>query len=193
MIFSKNPLCKLIHDQGNLHDRVNGLRNELDEVQKALDLDPGNSYLRDEESGYVQAFNDAKLDEERFLRQKAKIKCSDNVEVTSNQIHNVFVSHYMTFLGLDMICDKLDSDGLFQQQVSAMSNETMTQPVTNEEIKMAMLGIGDDKSLGPDGFTSTFFKKGWDVVGKMCVMPLGTFLLSGNSLRKLTIPVWHLS
>ncbi|GKD80429.1 hypothetical protein Tco_1347268 [Tanacetum coccineum] len=36
----KKPLRKLVYDQGNLHERVNKLRLELDEVQKALDTDP---------------------------------------------------------------------------------------------------------------------------------------------------------
>ncbi|GJR33446.1 3-ketoacyl-CoA synthase 11-like protein [Tanacetum coccineum] len=68
----KKPFRKMLHDQGNLHDRVNRLRFELDEVQKAIDMDPSNSTLRDEEAAYVQAFNEAKIDEERFLKQKSK-------------------------------------------------------------------------------------------------------------------------
>ncbi|GKE56684.1 putative RNA-directed DNA polymerase, eukaryota, reverse transcriptase zinc-binding domain protein, partial [Tanacetum coccineum] len=46
---------------------------DLDEVQKALDRNPSNSDIRGEEAVYVQAFDEAKIDEERFLRQKAKI------------------------------------------------------------------------------------------------------------------------
>nr|GEU29107.1 hypothetical protein [Tanacetum cinerariifolium] len=178
----KKPFRKLIHDQGNLHDRVNRLRNELDEVQKALDRDPSNSVLRDEEALYVQAFNAAKIDEERFLKQKAKIEwlkvgdsnsayfyktmkthnqrsCIDvitnfnNMEVIGNQIANVFVSHYNTFLGRDMICTDLDSDGLFLKRVFDPSNDNMTTPVMNEEIKKAMFRIWNDKAPGPDGFT----------------------------------------
>ncbi|GJV17973.1 putative reverse transcriptase domain-containing protein [Tanacetum coccineum] len=42
---------------------------ELDEVQKALDRNPSNSDIRGEEAVYVQAFDEAKIDEERFLRQ----------------------------------------------------------------------------------------------------------------------------
>nr|GFB10490.1 hypothetical protein [Tanacetum cinerariifolium] len=70
----KKPLRKLLHDQGNLHERVDRLRLELDAVQKALDADPSNCVLRDEEAVYIQAFNEAKIDEERFLCQKAKIE-----------------------------------------------------------------------------------------------------------------------
>ncbi|GKF83336.1 hypothetical protein Tco_0244992, partial [Tanacetum coccineum] len=60
----KKPLRKLLKDQGNLHNRVSNLRVELDEVQKALDL----------EAVYLKAFNEATLDEERFLQQKAKVE-----------------------------------------------------------------------------------------------------------------------
>nr|GEX64978.1 reverse transcriptase domain-containing protein [Tanacetum cinerariifolium] len=45
----KKPLRKLLHSHGNLHDPVNKLRVELDAVQKALDQDPHNSTLREEE------------------------------------------------------------------------------------------------------------------------------------------------
>ncbi|GJT90711.1 zinc finger, CCHC-type containing protein [Tanacetum coccineum] len=64
----KKPFRKLLRDQGNLHERVNRLRHELDEVQKALDLNTLSLELREEEAAYVQAFNRASLDVERFLK-----------------------------------------------------------------------------------------------------------------------------
>ncbi|GKD05404.1 hypothetical protein Tco_1180378, partial [Tanacetum coccineum] len=78
----KKPLRKLVHDHGNLHDRVNKLRLELDEVQKALDLCPTDQNLCDEEAIYVQAFNESKLDEERFLKH-----ISDNILITQELMH----------------------------------------------------------------------------------------------------------
>nr|GEV67909.1 RNA-directed DNA polymerase, eukaryota, reverse transcriptase zinc-binding domain protein [Tanacetum cinerariifolium] len=63
----KKPLRKLLHDQGNIHERVSKLRTEFDEIQKALDLNPVDSMLREEEAVYLHAFNDVKLDEEIFL------------------------------------------------------------------------------------------------------------------------------
>nr|GEX30624.1 hypothetical protein [Tanacetum cinerariifolium] len=51
----KKPLRKLLHSHCNLHDRVNKLRVELDAVQKALDQDPHNSTLREEEAVYLAA------------------------------------------------------------------------------------------------------------------------------------------
>ncbi|GJR66978.1 hypothetical protein Tco_0013043 [Tanacetum coccineum] len=152
----KKPLRKLMHDQGNLHDKVNRLRFELDEVQKALDGDPSNSSLRDEEAVYVQAFNEAKIDEDRFLRQKAKIEWleggdsntsyfhksiksrnqrsridvvtnAENVEVTGLGVPDVFVSHYEAFIGSSMECDLLNTTGLINKKVSDGSNTNMIE------------------------------------------------------------------
>nr|GFA02675.1 hypothetical protein [Tanacetum cinerariifolium] len=114
----KKPLRKLLHSHGNLHDRVNALRNELDEPQKALDRNPLDTNL-------------PKLDEERFLKQKAKIEWLEvgdsnfaffhksvksrnqrsriesirdaaDCEVMGPLVVDCFVNHYHQFLGTDM-------------------------------------------------------------------------------------------
>ena len=37
--------------------------------------------------------------------------------------------------------------------------------ITQEEIKSAMFSINDSKAPGPDGFSSLFFKRAWNIVG----------------------------
>ncbi|GJX76053.1 hypothetical protein Tco_0322864 [Tanacetum coccineum] len=167
----KKPLRKLLHKQGKLHEHVNKLRIELDTVQKALDSDPDNPILREEESVYIKAFNEAKLDESDFLSKKAKvdwleasnsnsayfhksIKCSnhrsrievvlnsENIEVSGPYVPEVFVSHYEQFPGTSMACNELNVEGLFSKTVSAISTSNMVREVTNEEIKPAMFDIG---------------------------------------------------
>ncbi|GJW90115.1 putative reverse transcriptase domain, reverse transcriptase zinc-binding domain protein [Tanacetum coccineum] len=49
----KKPIRKLLHDQGNIHERVDRLRVELDQVQRALDSNSADSNLRDEESQFL--------------------------------------------------------------------------------------------------------------------------------------------
>ncbi|GJZ26972.1 protein LAZ1, partial [Tanacetum coccineum] len=132
----KNPLHKLVYDHGNLHDRVSKLRHELEEVQKALDSFPTDPVLREEEAIYVQAFNEGKLDEERFLKQKVKIE---------------WLEHYEMFLGINMPCDDLYHENLFPNLISDVSHHNMIHNVSDEEIKSAMFSIRDDKSQGPDG------------------------------------------
>ncbi|GKF50580.1 hypothetical protein Tco_0147047, partial [Tanacetum coccineum] len=60
---------------------------ELDVVQKALDSCLTDQNLRDEEAIYVHAFNEAKLDEERFLKQKAKIEWLEAGDSNSTYFH----------------------------------------------------------------------------------------------------------
>ncbi|GJR59307.1 putative RNA-directed DNA polymerase [Tanacetum coccineum] len=184
----KKPLRKLLHSYGNLHERVNALRIELDKVKNALDRNPLDTNLRDEEAAYVSAFIDTKLDEERFLKQKSKIellevgdansaffhksvKCRNqrsridsirdaaDCEVTGSLVAECFVNHYQQFLGTNLECDDLDSD--------------------------AMFSIGDDKAPGPDGFTSTFFKKSWDLVGNDVCRAVREFFNNGQLLKEI--------
>ncbi|GJS49721.1 RNA-directed DNA polymerase, eukaryota, reverse transcriptase zinc-binding domain protein [Tanacetum coccineum] len=168
----KTPLIMLLHDQGNLHERVNLLRVELDTVQHALDANPMDTNLRDEEAVYLNAFNEAKLDEERFLKQKAKVEwleagdsnssyfhktvkarnqyCqievildSNNVEVAGALVPEVFVNHYEEFLGNHSVCNDLNIDRLFHSKVSDQSCLSMVRDITNNEIKNAMFNIRD--------------------------------------------------
>ncbi|GJZ34000.1 hypothetical protein Tco_0579436 [Tanacetum coccineum] len=190
----EQPLRNLLKSQGNLHDRVVRLRHELDEVQKALDKDPACVSLREEEGVYLRAFNEATLDEERFLKQKAKLEWlrvgdsnsayfhktvkervsrnridiitdMNNVTHTNNEVPTAFVEHYMNFLGSSAPVSNLDNRGLFSKKISNEKADYMVREVTNGEIKDAMFSIDNDKAPGPDGFTLLFFKKSWDLVG----------------------------
>lgn len=42
----------------------------------------------------------------------------------------------------------------------------MESYITNDEIKKTWFSILDDKASGPDDYTSLFFKKSWDIIGK---------------------------
>ncbi|GKC46067.1 hypothetical protein Tco_1063789, partial [Tanacetum coccineum] len=64
---------RLLYEKGNLHNNVNQLQNDLDQVQIRLDADPFDVSIREEEATVLAAFNEACLMEEKFLKQKAKI------------------------------------------------------------------------------------------------------------------------
>ncbi|GKG07024.1 hypothetical protein Tco_0329993, partial [Tanacetum coccineum] len=138
----KKPLRKLLIDKGNLHENVKRLRHELDTVQRDLDKDPLNVVLREEEALYLQAFTDAILLEERFLKQKAKVNWlrdgdsnsayfhksvknyisrnridvitnSDGVMLENEKVSEAFVSHYEVFLGQSGSVSLLCNSNLF--------------------------------------------------------------------------------
>ncbi|PWA59001.1 RNA-directed DNA polymerase, eukaryota, Reverse transcriptase zinc-binding domain protein [Artemisia annua] len=169
----KSPFRKLLHNQGNLHERVDRLRKELDEVQKAIDKDPFNSALREEHAHYLITFKEATLDEERFLKQKSKIhwlhagdsntsyfhnivksKCARNrielVRDSANVLHEgnavagAFVSHYEQFLGIEGDCSPLEDHDLFANVLNNDMADFMVRDVTNSEIKDALFSMGAD-------------------------------------------------
>nr|GEZ11422.1 hypothetical protein [Tanacetum cinerariifolium] len=103
--------------------------------------------LMSAEAAKLQAFMEAKLDKERFLKQKAKIDWleagdsnstffhksiksknqksrievildANNVEITGPMVVESFVSHYKQFLRTNMTCDDLDSEDLFVKKIS---------------------------------------------------------------------------
>ncbi|GJT49873.1 putative reverse transcriptase domain-containing protein [Tanacetum coccineum] len=181
----KSPFRKLLHNHGNLHEWVNKIQIELDEAQKAIDRDPSSSLLREEHALYLLAFKESQLDEERFLKQKAKIewlkagdsnttyfhkivkrKCTRNrIEMVSdasnnlyegNQVPDAFVNHYRQFLGAEGVT-----------------------------ILVSFFSMGDDKAPGPDGFTVAFFKKAWDVVGSNITCAVWDFFSNGKLLKEL--------
>ncbi|XP_021991518.1 uncharacterized protein LOC110888295 [Helianthus annuus] len=69
----KTPLRALLFKQGNLHRKVNDLRSKLDGIQSLIDTNPLNVDLRAEESVILRDYQEACLDEERFLKQRSKV------------------------------------------------------------------------------------------------------------------------
>ncbi|KAJ0047166.1 hypothetical protein Pint_05288 [Pistacia integerrima] len=68
------PCCRAFNrKQGNLTQKVAVLRKEVENIQSALDVDPYNRDLREQEAIFSGAFREAVLDEERLLKQKSKI------------------------------------------------------------------------------------------------------------------------
>ncbi|XP_074299433.1 uncharacterized protein LOC141630528 [Silene latifolia] len=56
--------------------------------------------------------------------------------------------------------------------------EMLDSAVTTEEVKMHLFSIPKDKSPGPDGFTSQFYRDAWDIVGnEVCAAVLDFFIV----------------
>ncbi|GJR31659.1 hypothetical protein Tco_1107891 [Tanacetum coccineum] len=210
----KKPLRKMLYDHGNLHENVKKLRFELDQVQKDLGADPYNSTLREEEAIYVQAFNDALIMEERFLKQKAKIEWlkvgdsntayfhkavksrvsksqievvmdSNGVMLADGSVADGFVNHYESFLGQPGHTGEFNMDGLFLNTLEARAALNMVRAVTVQEVKEAIFSMENDKSPGPDGYTAAFFKEAWEFIANDVIKAVQEFFRNGNLLKEL--------
>ncbi|GJX66681.1 RNA-directed DNA polymerase, eukaryota, reverse transcriptase zinc-binding domain protein [Tanacetum coccineum] len=154
-------------------------------VQESLDRDPSCSRLREEEMIYVQAYKDASIDEEKLLRQKTKVEWLKDGDSNTSYFHNVikgrvsksrikviyndlgdafygndvakeFVSHFRNFLSTcDNVFDIEDPGSLFTKKLEVDKAVEMIKHVSNEEIKGALFSIRDNKSSGPEGYTSS--------------------------------------
>ena len=113
------------------------------------------------------------------------IKGHDNVLYEGNVVPSIFVDHYNTYFGTEETISNLHSEGLFTRTLNSEKALIMVRQVTNEEIKSAMFNIGNDKAPGPDGFTSIFFKKAWDIVVNDVCHAVKDFFSNGQILREI--------
>nr|XP_043629994.1 uncharacterized protein LOC122601294 [Erigeron canadensis] len=97
------------------------------------------------------------------------------------------VTHYEKFLGRCGDTSPFVHAGLFQRFVDASKAVDMVREVTREEIKSAIFNIGDNKTPGPDGFSSAFFKKTWSIVGHVC-LAIEDFFQNGSTNQFAFVP-----
>ncbi|GKC34384.1 hypothetical protein Tco_1046768 [Tanacetum coccineum] len=171
----KYPMKKLNWKEGNLFDKVNQLKNDIQDIQKKIDCDPYDKELRKVEAMLLQQFLAASKDEEKLLLQKSRIKwlsygdknnswfhkviksnqqrnrvlsiCDeDGRRFDGNEVAEQFVKHFKNFLGVEYpVSDIEDSESLFLRKVSNEDALIMIKDVTNKEIKDAMFDIGDNQ------------------------------------------------
>jgi len=55
----------------------------------------------------------------------------------------------------------------------------LTRVVSAEEIKKVLFSMPNDKSPGPDGFTSEFFKESWEILGPEFILAIQSFFALG--------------
>lgn len=75
--------------------------------------------------------------------------------------------------------------------VSEQHATTLCAPFTDAEVKSAIHSIPGNKSPGPDGFNSDFFKASWEVVGGDVTDAILQFFKSGKILKEInTTPLF---
>ncbi|GJW99861.1 hypothetical protein Tco_0183775 [Tanacetum coccineum] len=153
----KKDLKKLTWKDGNIFDKVNSLKVQLKDVQTRIDKDPHDKELRLEESKFLNRYVEAMKDEEKLLFQKAKIKW----------LKEVHVKYTLP---------------LIKKKLAVVDAEFMVRDVCDEEIKDAMFQIEGNKAPGPDGYSSVFFKKAWNIVGNDVCKAIKEFFDNGKML-----------
>ncbi|GJX71997.1 RNA-directed DNA polymerase, eukaryota, reverse transcriptase zinc-binding domain protein [Tanacetum coccineum] len=199
---------------GNLFERVEIWKEKLKVIQCQIDKDPHNASLRVEEANILKEYNIAMKEEEQFLFQKAKITWMSDGDKNSKFFHAVikgrihrnridvvcdeknvtfeglevaeqFVKHFQSFLGKSSNVEPIIPNTLNVKKVSVEDATFMIRQVTDKEIKEALFDICDNKAPGPDGFTSKFYKKAWNTVGKNVCDAIKEFFRKGKMLGEV--------
>ena len=101
---------------------------------------------------------------------------------TFSQIAEEAVSYFQVMLGtrdIQVKCCSILSE-LIQTTLPNDAEADLCKPVTEEEIKMSMFAIGDEKAPGPDGYNAHFFKKAWNMLEMMSFWKFLTIFIQIN-------------
>ncbi|KAK4390090.1 hypothetical protein Sango_2072300 [Sesamum angolense] len=71
--------------------------------------------------------------------------------------------------------------------VTVEEAQRLLRPVAKEDIKFAIFDITEEKSLGPDGYSSSFYKAAWPVIGEEVTKAIMEFFSTGCLLRQLNV------
>lgn len=100
------------------------------------------------------------------------------------EIHVELLKIYVGLLGTshDVQCfdDLIVNTG---PKVSPIQADFLVQRFATEDIKAALVDVGNNKSLGLDSYTSYFFKKAWNLVGEDFYAAVLEFFESGQLLK----------
>ncbi|KAJ9535818.1 hypothetical protein OSB04_un001029 [Centaurea solstitialis] len=211
----KKPLRRLRGRCGDVSKRVSDLKVELEAIQIACDMDPANIELMEDLAHVYLAYEKALLDEDSYLRQRAKVawlkegdrntKFFHNVVkerkgrnfirsiigpdgsfVYDDAVGNLFLNHFRGFLGMkDPLVVPEMPSALFLNKISFADSLHMIRPITDLEIKNSLFQIGSDKAPGSDGYSSKFFKAAWHIVGMDVQVAIHNFFYTGRLTKEL--------
>ncbi|GJZ40339.1 hypothetical protein Tco_0586902 [Tanacetum coccineum] len=150
----KPHLNKLNWKHGNLFDKVATLKKKLHVIQAKIDKDPSNKSLRLEGVQVLSEYKEATSDEEKLLRQKAKITWLKEGDKNSAYFQKVLKGRMnrsrIMFFGISPEVDKFSKDDsmLFEKKVSSEEADFMIREISNDEIKRHYLILKTIKLQG---------------------------------------------
>nr|GEX95869.1 RNA-directed DNA polymerase, eukaryota, reverse transcriptase zinc-binding domain protein [Tanacetum cinerariifolium] len=114
------------------------------------------------------------------------VRNEEGVRFENNEVPAQIVKHFEEFLGkssqvLNLSC----RNNIFRTKLSLEEALEMVRPISDPEIKNAMFEIEDSKALGPDGYTSRFYKTAWRIVGKEVSQAMREFFNTGKLLGEV--------
>ncbi|XP_028073502.1 uncharacterized protein LOC114275708 [Camellia sinensis] len=170
-------------DFSDISTRVLVAKSDLESVQCKLDKDLSNLILQNLERTNHRHYVDLCAVEESLAHQKSKVDWFGSkilsIELDdyrksskSEDIHQSFISFFTNVFGTPLK-DQYNGferiNSLVQSRVSMEQSINLGSPVSDKEIKDVVWSLKANKAPGPDGFTGSFFKASWDIVGNIII------------------------
>ncbi|GJY77569.1 hypothetical protein Tco_0483370 [Tanacetum coccineum] len=211
----KKHLNGLNWKNGNLYKRVADLKEDLKLAQANVEAHPHDNQIKIKAVEILNNYQEAVMDEEKLLYQQAKVEWlregdrnsaffhkvvksnkhknrilsvldANGNEVEGDKIVVEFVNHFKKFLEDAQNVDNIETiRDIFTKKLTSIEANRMVEEISDNEIKTTMFDIDDNRAPGPNGYTSSFFKKAWRVVGKDVCSAVKEFFQNRKLLGEL--------
>jgi exonuclease III len=105
---------------------------------------------------------------------------------SAEEVGREFVSYYKELLGTSKHTIPLRAEVVQSGAcINVDSHAYLLAPVLADDIKQVLFSMDDNKAPGPDGYTSAFFKKAWNIVEVDFCSAVKDFFASGELLKQL--------
>ena len=113
-----------------------------------------------------------------------EIKCPTGVVVSTQEEIKIeaerFFKDFLTFeSSVLQHITVADLQELFHFRCTDAERSTLTKPVSEEEIREILFHMPNDKSRGPDGFTTEVYKASWSIIAKDFTVAVQSFFSKG--------------
>lgn len=183
------------HHTSHISNRVAEAKHRWTSAQILLDESPASEDLLAAERNHAKLYSHLCKEEEAIYKQRSRIQwlhlgdrntkffhrslmhrqSRNNIHALNDEAGNqvadqkgigqVAVSYFQKLLSATHTQSEHDFSKLFPLRIPASKTASLVQPITDDEIKMALFSIPDNKAPGPDGFTALFFKRCWHIIG----------------------------
>ncbi|XP_057248240.1 uncharacterized protein LOC130590220 [Beta vulgaris subsp. vulgaris] len=134
------------------------------------------------------AYFHACLRKRRIQNHISRIQDSQGVwQETPEQIEEAFIGYYKVLLGTEEGRSKGVSRTIVNEGplLTHDQKSSLCLPFSGEDVKKALFDIEDNKAAGPDGFSSGFFKKTWEITGPDIIKAVLDFFSTGKLLKQV--------
>nr|GEW39438.1 RNA-directed DNA polymerase, eukaryota, reverse transcriptase zinc-binding domain protein [Tanacetum cinerariifolium] len=175
MQFLKNEIRVWVMDQKQKQSgRIKEIKSKLSDIDKLLGQRGVNDEILLSRMDLLKQMQDIKSSDARDCMQKAKIQWAIEGDENSKFFHGIINRKRANLAIKGVMVDGVNRSRLnfrFPNRLNPDQVAELENPITRDEIRNAMWACGENKSLGPDGFTFEFFRKFWNIIGSdLCLV-----------------------